>query len=212
MKREAFLARVAASLGRHEDGAATEQAGALPAYASPVPARSGLPEEYDALAELFTVRLAAAGGRAHRVATRSHALEAIVRLLVEREAATLACPPRLRWPAVAGLCTEDVEHAAFGLAEAERGVAETGSVLLVHGGEDGRRASLLPPAVGFLLPGSRLVASVGLALDAVCGTDCRPPVCATFVTGASHSADIACVPCYGVHGPGEVHVWVIEDE
>ncbi len=200
-----FLARVTASLGRIERGA-------TPAYAGAVPPRCGLPTERDALAELFTARLADAGGTAHRAVTRAEAQAAIAGMLGERGMASLACSPGLRWSGVAGLCTDDAEHAAFGLAEAESGVAETGSVLLVHGGENGRRHSLLPPAVGFLLPASKLVPSLGPALDQVCGAYGRPAVCATFVTGASHSADIACVPCYGVHGPGEVHVWLIEGE
>lgn len=205
MERKAFLARVTASLGRIERVA-------TPAFAGTLPPRSGLPTDGDQLAELFTARLADAGGHVHRAATRPEAQDAIARMLGERGMASLACSPGLRWPAVAALCTDDVEHAAFGLAEAERGVAETGSILIVHGGENGRRHSLLPPAVGFLLPASKLVPSLGPALDSVCGADGRPAVCATFITGGSHSADIACVPCYGVHGPGEVHVWLISSE
>ncbi len=203
MERKAFLARVTASLDRRERSAT--RAGA-------VPRRDGLPTEPGAIAELFASRLAAVGGYAHHAVTRADAQEDIARMLGERGMASLACPAGLRWSAVETLCTDDAENAAFGLAEAERGVAETGSVMLLHGGENGRRRSLLPPVVGFLLPASRLLPSLGCALDVALGARDRLPACTTFVTGASHSADIACVPCRGVHGPGEVHVWLIDQE
>ena len=38
------------------------------------------------------------------------------------------------------------------------------------------------------------------------------PACITFMTGVSHSADIASVTCRGVHGPGEVVLWLIDGE
>ena len=38
------------------------------------------------------------------------------------------------------------------------------------------------------------------------------PTCVTLVTGPSASADIVGLHTLGVHGPGEVHVWLIDNE
>jgi L-lactate utilization protein LutC len=38
------------------------------------------------------------------------------------------------------------------------------------------------------------------------------PACVTFKTGPSRSMDLGYVSCVGVHGPGDVTVWVIADE
>jgi L-lactate utilization protein LutC len=38
------------------------------------------------------------------------------------------------------------------------------------------------------------------------------PACVTIITGPSASAGIVGVRTLGVHGPGEVHVWITQDE
>jgi L-lactate dehydrogenase complex protein LldG len=38
------------------------------------------------------------------------------------------------------------------------------------------------------------------------------PACVTFVSGPSNTADIAAEFVTGVHGPGEILVWVVVDQ
>jgi len=68
------------------------------------------------------------------------------------------------------------------------------------------------PAVGFTLPLSRLVPRLGDLLGKLVETRDSLPACITMISGPSASADIAGVRTLGVHGPGEVYVWIIENE
>lgn len=207
--REQFLARVAAAL-RH--GAPQGRAPAPVASASwPVPRRSTASTVQEVLLQLFAARLCEVGGTAAVVADRDAAYAVIAELLRAR-GATVACAGALKRPAIDPLWVDDCRRADFGLSAADWGIAETGTVVLRHHGEHGRAFSLVPPAVGFLLPASRLVPHLGVVLAALHEDAAGPPACVTFVSGASHSADIAGVRCVGVHGPAEVYVWVVADE
>lgn len=231
VERDAFIARVAARLSLSAmtghvplpspavpPRVAEARARAAAAAAARDPARVaaghvGEPvEDRAGLLELFATRLGEAGGEAVRVPDRRQAQAAVAAMARERGWTTFSCAPSLRWPAMDDLWADEPCRADFGLSEAEWGIAETGSVVLRHAGERGRGHSLLPPAVGFLLPASRLVRSVGDVLGFVHDAPDPLPACLTFVTGPSHSGDIAGVMCYGVHGPAEVLVWVIDDE
>ena len=149
---------------------------------------------------------------ATRVTTRDAAFAAIAQMLHDRGEARIACPPSLKWPSIDHLWTGDPRDADFGLSEAEWGIAASGTVVLRHGGEDRRGYSLVPPAVGVLLPVSRLVPRLGPVLAALQDDAAGTPACITFISGASHSADIAGLVCFGVHGPAEMRVWLIDDE
>jgi len=201
---------VAAS--RAEPGAGQPPA-APPGATGPAAGPAGGPtDDRDRLLELFAARLREAGGEAARVSDRGQAQAAVVALARERGWTGVSCAPSLRWPALDDLWTEDPRCADFGLSEAEWGIAETGSVVLRHHGDRGRGHSLLPPVVGFVLPASRVVPRPGDVLGRLHGAAASLPACVTFVTGPSHSGDIAGVMCYGVHGPAEVRVWLIDDE
>ena len=180
-----------------------------------VPAQTPIlpaPEDRQGMLALFAERLRELGGTATRVPTRDAAYTDVGRLVRAREEATIACPPSLRQPSIEHLWTSDPRRAGFGLNEADWGIAPSATVVLRHAGERGRQYSLVPPAVGFLLPVSRLVPRIGPVLAAIQDDPAGPPACVTFVSGASHSGDIANEVCVGVHGPADVHVWLIEDE
>ena len=210
MEREIFLRRIASRLAQGPGSGDTAWPAAVPVTPEPVD-----PTE---LLESFVERFREAGGSADVVATRADTHAALTRLLQDRQAASapgepalIACPPSLAWPAIADARTDDARRAGLGLSEADWGIAATGTLVLLHAGDRGRACSLVPPAVGFLLPASRLVSHLGVVLRSV-GEGGDPPACVTFVSGPSHSADIAGQLVYGVHGPGEVRVWVIQDE
>jgi len=164
------------------------------------------------MVRLFGERLRELGGATTLVPSREDAYASIAQSLHAKGLTTVACPPLLGEALMGGLQVRDVREAGFGLSEADWGIAETGTVVLRHEGEHGRGYSLVPPAVGFLLPVSRLVPHLGVVLAAVHEAASGPPACITFVSGPSHSGDIAGIFCAGVHGPGDVHVWLIGDE
>lgn len=104
--------------------------------------------------------------------------------------------------------------ADLAIIDATAGVAETGSVLLAS---DGRRrcAWIVPPKVVILVASKTLVPDLldlwtsprspasPLAKD--------PPAAMLLVSGPSKTADIEGVLVTGVHGPGTVHVVLIDD-
>lgn len=205
MDRDRFLQRVAAGL--HCSG--TRDDAPSPPFVAPPTA---YPDDRAGMIRLFTDRLCELGGAALLVPDRATALAATAEAMRATGAATIACPPGLKWAGIEEKWTVDPRVADFGLSEADWGIAETGTVVLRHHGERGRGYSLVPPAAGFLLPVSRLVPRLGAVLRAVHQETDGPPACITFISGPSHSGDIAGIFCTGVHGPGDVRVWLIDDE
>lgn len=207
MDREAFLRQVR----RHLQGDTTRPAQSPEPLPSPrAPARHAGPAGRD-LAPFFAARVRELGGDVAVVASRAVARAAIAGRLRD-EGLTITCPRELLWPEAEDRWTEDPRRAGFGLSLADWGIADSGTVVLRHHGPYGRAFSLVPPSIGFLLPSSRLTAHLGAALAAMNETDATPPACITLVSGPSHSADIAGIVCTGVHGPGDVRIWLIEDE
>jgi L-lactate dehydrogenase complex protein LldF len=95
-----------------------------------------------------------------------------------------------------------------GVTGALCGIAETGSVVLVNGAGHTLTASLLPEIHIAMLKTSQLLPTVASALT-------RPEVsraaAGVIVTGPSRTADIEMTLTIGVHGPGELHVFLIDD-
>jgi L-lactate dehydrogenase complex protein LldG len=179
------------------------------------------------LVELLAARLRASGGEVALVGSRAEAWAALERLAGERGWRTIACAPGLRPDAAdagdganAGTnagpderlrFTAEARDADFGLCEADWAVAQTGSVVVKASEEVRRGYSLVPPAVGFLVPRSRLRATMGDVLRELPAEIESLPSCVSFISGPSGTSDLAAVHVVGVHGPGEVFVWVIED-
>ena len=74
-----------------------------------------------------------------------------------------------------------------------------------------RGYSLVPSAVGFFVFQRRIVPTVGDVLRELAAVEQPLPSCISFISGPSNTADIASVHIVGVHGPREVHVWVIAE-
>ncbi len=143
------------------------------------------------------------------VADRASAQAGVERLMGDRGWASLACPPSLCWPAVAEARRQEAAGAPLGLCEARWGVAETGTLVVVNRGEVARGYSLLPPAIGLFVAESAIASTLGDVLRAVDEESGELPACLSFISGVSATADIVSVRVAGVHGPGEVFVWVI---
>jgi L-lactate dehydrogenase complex protein LldG len=104
---------------------------------------------------------------------------------------------------------QDLASIAIGLTGADAGLAESGSLVLASGPGRGRLASLLTPVHVALLRRSDIWESLPHLLRE------RPELVTrgsnlVCITGPSRTADIEHTLSRGVHGPGEVHVILLE--
>ncbi len=114
--------------------------------------------------------------------------------------------------------TDPVERAIdadLAIIDATAGVGETGSVLLTS--HDRRRCAwIVPPKAVILVRSTTLVPDlVDLWAEAPPGALGRAttlPAAMLLVSGPSKTADIEGVLVTGVHGPGTVHVLLIDEE
>jgi L-lactate dehydrogenase complex protein LldG len=102
--------------------------------------------------------------------------------------------------------------AEMGIAYAEMGLSETGTVMLWNGGGRGRPVSLLPPVFVAVLSEKTIVPRLTEAAvyvhEKVLG---KLPACINFITGPSRTGDIEMDLAFGVHGPGKVYVILLKE-
>lgn len=222
MEREAFLQRLRNRLPVPQDGDGAERTAAIPAAATTTPAAAAAPpaaasaaaasHDRAPLIALFVERLRELGADAWVVDTSAAAQSAVELLVAERGWQSIACEPGLCWQGIAAHWTAELRDAALSLCKADAAVAETGSVVVYSSAEVRRGYSLVPPAAGFFVPASLLAASLGDVLRALSAEPGAMPSCVSFISGPSGTSDIAATHVAGVHGPGEVFVWVIAEE
>jgi len=97
-----------------------------------------------------------------------------------------------------------------GITSADYALADTGSLVLLTESAESRLLSLLPPCHIAVIGRSKIVPS----LDDVFRTRALPgetSSAVTIVTGPSRTGDIEMRLVRGVHGPGEVHVVIIDE-
>lgn len=176
----------------------------------------------------FLQELEALGGHGRRAASFEEARDYVVSLARERDAKLL-----LRWDveeleelgadgplAEAGVevvvwrdlgdFREVAARADVGLSGAAWAVAETGSLVLVHGPGKGRTVTLLPPTYVAVLPADRVLGTVHEAIEKYAQDGAANlPANVCFHTGPSRSGDIEMEIFVGMHGPGDVHVVLV---
>lgn len=96
-----------------------------------------------------------------------------------------------------------------GLTSTRGGIAETGSLILWPGPAEPRLTSLVPPIHVALLRVAEFYGTLGEAM-ARQGWSAGMPTNALLVSGPSKTADIEQTLAYGVHGPRELIVLVVE--
>ncbi len=218
--REAFLSRVgdAVRMGN--------QAG----KASPLPDRKGVGYQgggTDAVGR-FAEMLQAAGGHFSRAADDQQAvtkvLQHIERLAVRR--VLLGCEPVVERLGLAKLLADrscEITSASDSVSENGRNrifaadiaitgvdylIAETGTMVMLARPDQPRSASLLPPVHVAIAERSQLLEDL---FDLFERLDPKLMAsCVTLITGPSKTGDIELKLVTGVHGPGEVHVILLD--
>jgi L-lactate utilization protein LutC len=100
--------------------------------------------------------------------------------------------------------------AALGVTGSTAAVAATGSVVLDSSVAGGRGASLLPPAHLCVVRASTVVTQTGDVLRPLGDRPGGLPSNLLLVTGPSRTGDIEQILTVGVHGPGAVHLLLLE--
>ncbi len=220
--RASFLAEVRRALVAGESG---ETRSAL-ASASPA---EGLPAS-EALADQFVREARAADAEVTRAASLSDARVAVRKLLLRLGAKRIVQGDTdgLRALGVGGDGLEvrtirldessqaDLRAltaaAEVGLTEADYAVAESGTLALLHRPGQGRALSLLPPVHVAIVRAADLVPDLDALFRRLASDPRHPASALTFITGPSRTGDIEFVLTKGVHGPGEVHIVLVEED
>lgn len=197
----------------------------LPAFDSHIPTKNDV-----GLVETFSRELEKVGGRVSRAQSSEELRQLLQELYSPEEYATVAVSAcevldqlglrewlvsigRQVVPLLKEFSTEDsldqykhvLMKADLGITCADYALADTGTLVLVSGGEQHRLISLLPPVHVCLLDPRRIFASLTDFLareDAIS----QPPFAMTCITGPSRTADIELTITMGIHGPRALQV------
>jgi len=164
------------------------------------------------LSDQFAAELAALGGHAYLVSeqelparlTEFLKSKSIDRILVDDAGAVYGAP----LPEGIAILREPDATVKAGLTDTLCGIAESGSLVLISGAGQTLTASLLPEIHVAVLRTSQLVPTLAEALRK---PEIRTAPAGVIVTGPSRTADIEMTLTIGVHGPGELHVFLIDD-
>lgn len=139
---------------------------------------------------------------------------AVSAICAEQGIRRLAIPPQLRWrPAGVELVEDDglSPHELDALDGAFTGctaaIAETGTIILTAGPQEGRRVLTLVPDLHICVVGETQICQ--LLPEALARIDGRRPV--TFISGPSATSDIELSRVEGVHGPRTLIVLVARE-
>lgn len=111
-------------------------------------------------------------------------------------------PPDARWPTAFA--------AQLGITSVDWAVAETGTLALCSRPGQGRVVSLLPPNYLAILEPSQIVPDLFDLFERLESEKSALPSNVALVTGPSKTGDIELKLTTGVHGPGNVHILIVE--
>jgi len=99
----------------------------------------------------------------------------------------------------------------LGITAAQWAIAETGTLVLESERERNRLASLVPPVHVAIIQASRIRRTMSEVLELIKNSEAGLSRAITFITGPSRTSDIELTLAIGVHGPGKLHVIVVDD-
>ena len=172
----------------------------------------------------FRDEFAAAGGRTHVVADHTAAAAAVLDLVGTRSArrvlvgggevlATLRIVELMRDAGIEVITAPDREaffQADLGITGVDYLVAETGSVILTTRSGQPRSLSLLPPVHVAVAERRQILPDLFDLFAALGSVPEELPASVSIITGPSKTGDIELRLVTGVHGPGEIHVVLID--
>ena len=160
--------------------------------------------------ERFTKEFNAVSGKINRT-NANDLTNKIVELLQARSIMQIHAEPNLLDESVLQKSGITVSHTPdpairVGVTKAICGLADTGSILEMDGEGRSLHASLLPEIHIALLRESEILPSLDQGVHLM-----RESKSAVFITGPSRTGDIEMSQTIGVHGPGEVHVFLVDE-
>jgi L-lactate utilization protein LutC len=179
----------------------------------------------------FSDECTAAGGNVHRAANADAAINCVLDLVQAKEARRallggdsileeLGLAERLRDIGIEVWRPEEQDShdareplfaADIGITGVDYLVAETGSVVVASRPNHPRSLSLLPPVHIAVARSKQIVPDLfDLFTADKFGNPPALPSCLTLITGPSKTGDIELRLVTGVHGPGEVHIVLID--
>jgi L-lactate dehydrogenase complex protein LldF len=160
------------------------------------------------LIDLFSAELTALGGKIVHVTTRD--VRARLEEFFKERGVDCVLVDDVGAKYITGIASvrEPDATVSCGVTGALCAIAETGSVVLVSGGGQTLTASLLPEVHLVLVKKSQLLATLAEALTK---REIQTSSSGVIVTGPSRTADIEMALTIGVHGPGEIHVFLLDD-
>jgi L-lactate utilization protein LutB len=173
--------------------------------------KKSAPLDRNALLSQFTEELTKVNGIVHRTNTKD-LTDQILDFLRTRQIPQIHLEPgvlndaRLQKAGILFSHTADAEL-RVGLTKALCGLADTGSILIADGEGNPLQASLLPGIHIAVLCASDILPSLS---DAMRLPSIRQARAAVVITGPSRTADIEMSLTIGMHGPGELHVFLID--
>ncbi len=183
--RDQMLMHVRSSLGRTAKAPVPD----------PPPVRIELPAPVDRVAQ-FTAALEALAGKVTVVANLAAAKQAVDQIVAGR-----SFIDRYEQNACA--------TAEFGINTADYALADTGSLVFLSESGESRLISLLPPRHIAIVAKNKILSG----LDELFSLVPQPAAKSSsmvIITGPSRTADIEMRLVRGVHGPGEIHVMIVE--
>ena len=100
--------------------------------------------------------------------------------------------------------------ADYGITSADYALAATGTLVMLSSPREARMISLLPPAHIAIVPAGKILTSLDELLT-ILPQPAEQTSSMVLITGPSRTGDIEQILVRGVHGPGEIHVIVVDD-
>jgi L-lactate dehydrogenase complex protein LldG len=182
------------------------------------------------LAARFCTELAAAGGKAYRAANVAGAMDHVLAIVQDRKLIrvligtgslieSLQLPAHLREVGIEPILVADLDEgngaenffiADLSITGVDYLIAETGSLVYLSRADEPRSASLLPPVHVVIAHAQQLLPDLFDLFERLPPAAVALPGCVSIITGPSKTGDIELKLVTGVHGPGEVHVILLQ--